>query len=105
MPSPEVFAAFAVASLALLIVPGPSVLYIVTRSVDQGKAAGLVSVLGIHTGSIVHVVAAALGLSAIVASSALAFGIVKRSATWVGSGPNRGDASIPWLGSTRRESW
>lgn len=77
MPSPEVFAAFAAASLALLIVPGPSVLYIVTRSVDQGKAAGLVSVLGIHTGSIVHVAAAALGLSAILASSALAFGIVK----------------------------
>ncbi|HEX6580411.1 MAG TPA: LysE family translocator [Actinomycetota bacterium] len=88
MPSPEVFAAFAVASLALLIVPGPSVLYIVTRSVDQGKTAGLVSVLGIHTGSIVHVVAAALGLSAILASSALAFGIVKYA----------GAAYLIWLG-------
>jgi threonine/homoserine/homoserine lactone efflux protein len=77
MPSPEVFAAFAAASLALLIVPGPSVLYIVTRSMDQGRAAGLVSVLGIHTGSIVHVAAAALGLSAILASSALSFGVVK----------------------------
>lgn len=88
MPSPEVFAAFAAASLALLIVPGPSVLYIVTRSVDQGKAAGLVSVLGIHTGSIVHVAAAALGLSAILASSALAFGIVKYA----------GAAYLIWLG-------
>src|SRR5688500_19611502 len=88
MPSPEVFAAFAVASLALLIVPGPSVLYIVTRSVDQGKAAGLISVLGIHTGSIVHVAAAALGLSAILASSALAFGIVKYA----------GAAYLIWLG-------
>ena len=77
MPSPEVFAAFAVASLALLIVPGPSVLYIVTRSVDQGRSAGLVSVLGIHTGSVVHVAAAALGVSAILASSAVAFGVVK----------------------------
>lgn len=57
MPSPEAFAAFAAASLALLVVPGPAVLYIVTRSV-QGRTAGLVSVLGIHTGSIVHVVAA-----------------------------------------------
>lgn len=76
MPSPAAFAAFAVASLALLVVPGPSVLYIVTRSV-QGRAAGLVSVLGIHTGSIVHVLAAALGVSAILASSALAFGVVK----------------------------
>ena len=69
MPSPEVFAAFAVASLALLIVPGPSVLYIVTRSVDQGRSAGLVSVLGIHTGSLVHVAGAAyliwLGIKAL----------------------------------------
>ncbi len=88
MPSAEVFAAFAVASLALLVVPGPSVLYIVTRSMDQGRAAGLVSVLGIHTGSIVHVAAAALGLSAILASSALTFGIVK----YVGA------AYLIWLG-------
>jgi len=88
MPSPEVFAAFAVASLALLIVPGPSVLYIVSRSIDQGRSAGLVSVLGIHTGSVVHVAAAALGVSAILASSAVAFGIVK----YVGA------AYLIWLG-------
>jgi threonine/homoserine/homoserine lactone efflux protein len=88
MPSPEAFAAFAVASLALLIVPGPSVLYIVTRSMDQGRAAGLVSVLGIHTGSIVHVAAAALGVSAILASSALSFGVVKYA----------GAAYLIWLG-------
>jgi threonine/homoserine/homoserine lactone efflux protein len=87
MPSPGAFAAFAVASLALLVVPGPSVLYIVTRSV-QGRAAGLVSVLGIHTGSIVHVLAAALGVSAILASSALAFGVVKYA----------GAAYLIWLG-------
>jgi threonine/homoserine/homoserine lactone efflux protein len=88
MPEPEVFAAFALASLALLIVPGPSVLYIVTRSMDQGRAAGLVSVLGIHTGSIVHVAAAALGLSAILASSALSYGVVKYA----------GAAYLIWLG-------
>jgi threonine/homoserine/homoserine lactone efflux protein len=87
MPPPEAFAAFAVASLALLVVPGPSVLYIVTRSV-QGRAAGLVSVLGIHTGSTVHVLAAALGVSAILASSALAFGVVKYA----------GAAYLIWLG-------
>ena len=87
MPSPEAFVAFAVASIALLVVPGPSVLYIVTRSV-QGRAAGLASVLGIHTGSIVHVVAAALGVSAILASSALAFGVVKYA----------GAAYLIWLG-------
>jgi threonine/homoserine/homoserine lactone efflux protein len=88
MPAPEAFAAFAAASIALLVVPGPSVLYIVTRSADQGKAAGLVSVLGIHTGSVVHVAAAALGLSAILASSALAFGIAKYA----------GAAYLIWLG-------
>ena len=88
MPSPEVFAAFAGASLALLIVPGPSVLYIVTRSMDQGRSAGLVSVLGIHTGTIVHVVAAALGLSAILASSAVSFQVVKYA----------GAAYLIWLG-------
>ncbi len=88
MPSPEVLAAFAVASLALLVVPGPSVLYIVTRSMDQGRTAGLISVLGIHTGSIVHVAAASLGLSAILASSALSYGIVKYA----------GAAYLIWLG-------
>jgi threonine/homoserine/homoserine lactone efflux protein len=77
MPPPEVFAAFAAASLALLVVPGPSVLYIVSRSVQQGSAAGLVSVLGIHTGTIVHVAGAAFGLSAILASSVLAFSVVR----------------------------
>ena len=87
MPSPEALAAFAVASLALLVVPGPSVLYIVTGSV-QGRAAGLVSVLGIHTGSVVHVLAAALGLSAVLASSALAFSVVKYA----------GAAYLIWLG-------
>ncbi len=68
---------FLAASLALLLTPGPAVLYIVTRSVDQGRRAGLVSVLGIETGTLFHVFAAALGLSAILLSSALAFEIVK----------------------------
>ena len=57
--------------------PGPSVTYIVARSVDQGGRAGLVSVLGIHTGTLVHVLAAIVGLSAIIASSAVAFSVVK----------------------------
>ena len=68
---------FITASLALLLVPGPSVLYIMTRSIDQGRKAGLISVAGIHSGTIVHILAAALGLSAILLSSALAFDIVK----------------------------
>jgi threonine/homoserine/homoserine lactone efflux protein len=68
---------FMVAGLALLLVPGPAVLYIVARSVTQGRSAGLASVLGIETASLFHTTAAALGLSAILMSSALAFDIVK----------------------------
>lgn len=68
---------FAVAALALLLTPGPAVLYIVARSIEQGRVAGLVSVCGITTGTLVHILAASLGLSALLASSALAFSIVK----------------------------
>ena len=68
---------FVAAAIALLLMPGPAVLYIVTRSVERGRVAGLVSVLGICTGTLVHVVAATLGLSALLVSSALAFGIVR----------------------------
>jgi len=57
--------------------PGPAVLYIVTRSIEQGRGAGLVSVAGICTGTLVHVIAATLGLSALLVSSAVAFSIVR----------------------------
>ena len=77
MPDPTLWGLFALASLVLLLTPGPAVLYIVARSVEQGRAAGLVSVLGIHLGTLVHVLAAAVGLSALLVSSALAFAIVK----------------------------
>jgi threonine/homoserine/homoserine lactone efflux protein len=68
---------FALAALAILAVPGPAVLYIVTRSIHQGRAAGLASVLGIHVGTLVHLGAATVGLSAILVSSASAFTVVK----------------------------
>ncbi len=68
---------FLLAALALLLTPGPAVLYIVARSLDQGRRAGLVSVLSIEVGNSVHVLGAALGLSALILSSALAFSIVK----------------------------
>ena len=68
---------FIIASLALLVAPGPAVLYIVARSLDQGRAAGLVSVVGVALGSLAHVVAAALGLSALLLSSVTAFRMVK----------------------------
>ena len=68
---------FAVAALVLLLTPGPAVLYIVTRSIDQGKRAGLVSVLGVHVGTLAHILAAAAGISAVLAASATAFSAVK----------------------------
>ena len=77
MPEPSTFLLFVAATIALLVVPGPAVIFVVTCSVTQGRAAGLVSVLGIHTGSLVHVAAAALGISALLAASATAFSVVK----------------------------
>ncbi len=68
---------FIVSALVLLLIPGPAVLYIVTRSVAQGRKAGMASVLGIELGSLCHSVAAAFGLSALLVASSLAFGIVK----------------------------
>ncbi len=68
---------FLLAALILLRTPGPAVLYIVARSLDQGRVAGLVSVAGLSAGTWVHVLGAALGLSAILFSSALAFSVVK----------------------------
>ena len=71
---------FVLASLALTLVPGPAILYIVARSVEGGRPAGLVSVLGIGAGGFVHVAFAALGLSVLLVSSATAFAVVK----WLG---------------------
>jgi threonine/homoserine/homoserine lactone efflux protein len=76
------------AALVLLLIPGPAVLYIITRSVEQGRLAGFVSDLGIHAATLVHVLAAALGLSALLASSAMAFSVVKYA----------GAAYLIWLG-------
>ena len=88
IPSTADLTLFISAALVLLAIPGPAVLYIITQSVEQGRKAGLVSDLGIHTATLVHVLAAALGLSALLASSALAFSIVKYA----------GAAYLIWLG-------
>jgi threonine/homoserine/homoserine lactone efflux protein len=68
---------FMSAALLLLLIPGPAVLYITTRSATQGRVAGLVSVLAIETANLIQATAAGLGLSAILLSSALAFDVVK----------------------------
>ena len=77
MLDPSRLALFVGASLLLLVVPGPAVLYVVTQSVSQGRRAGLASVGGITTGTLVHIAAATVGLSALLASSALACDVVK----------------------------
>ena len=61
MPDLTLWGLFVVASVVLLLTPGPAVLYIVARSVEQGRAAGLVSVLGIHLGTTIHITAVAVG--------------------------------------------
>jgi threonine/homoserine/homoserine lactone efflux protein len=68
---------FIAAALVLLLTPGPGVMYIVARSIGQGRRAGLVSVLGLSAGALVHVAAAAAGISTILLASATAFGLVK----------------------------
>jgi threonine/homoserine/homoserine lactone efflux protein len=68
---------FCVAALAILITPGPAVLYIVARSVDQGRLAGIVSTLGVAAGTLFHIAAATAGVSALLLSSALAFSVLK----------------------------
>jgi threonine/homoserine/homoserine lactone efflux protein len=77
MPDWSTLAVFLVASLVLLVTPGPAVLYIVARSIDQGRAAGLVSAMGVASGALFHIAAAALGVSALLMSSAVAFSVVK----------------------------
>ena len=91
MPETSTLALFAVAAVTLLLIPGPAVLYIITRSVDQGRAAGLASVCGVHVGTLLHVAAAALGLSALLVSSATAYDTVR----WLGA------AYLVWLGVRR----
>lgn len=77
MPSTASLLGFVAASLVVLLIPGPGVLYVVARSVGQGYRAGLASVLGLSAGALLHVAAATAGLSAILLTSATAFGIVK----------------------------
>ena len=82
MPAFDSIVAFAVASLALLVIPGPAVLYVINRSISDGRSIALAGVAGLELGNFVHVIAATIGLSALIAASATAFGIVK----WIGAG-------------------
>ena len=77
MPDTTSLVAFIAAALVVLLIPGPGVMYVLARSLSQGQRAGLVSVLGLTAGAFVHVIAATVGLSALLVASAAAFGIVK----------------------------
>src|SRR5213593_3755913 len=68
---------FGLAALALLVIPGPAVLYIVFQSAERGRRVGLASVAGVHLGTLVHVAAASAGLSALIVASSVAFSAVK----------------------------
>jgi threonine/homoserine/homoserine lactone efflux protein len=77
VPAPSTLALFALAALALIAIPGPNMVYVATRSMSEGRRSGLASALGLETGTIIHVCAAAAGLSALIASSATAFDAVR----------------------------
>lgn len=81
VPTGPALLTFLVATLALLLMPGPSVLYVMARSLDQGRRAGLWSMLGLETGALLHVVAAVVGLTALLASSTAALHTVR----WAGA--------------------
>ena len=88
LPYATTFALFTGATLALFVMPGPATMYLIARAVGQGRAAGLASAIAIAMGDVVHVVAATVGLSALLMASAAAFTIVK----WVGA------AYLVWIG-------
>lgn len=88
MPAVPTMFTFALAATLLIIIPGPNVLFIVSRGIDQGRAAAIVSSLGVETGMFIHIAAAMLGLSAVVTSSEFLFNTVKYA----------GVAYLLWLG-------
>ena len=88
MPTPQTLFLFSGAALLLLLLPGPAVLYVVARGATQGRKAALVSVAGIHVGTLVHITAAAVGLSALIVASAKAFAAIELA----------GGAYLIWLG-------
>lgn len=77
MPNPETLFAFTLASLALIVLPGPSVLFVVGRSLAWGRRAGVLSVIGNGLGAVPLVAAVSVGLGALVAESVVLFTVVK----------------------------
>lgn len=76
-PSAETLIIFVATTVTVLVIPGPSVVYVMTRGIEQGPAAGLLAMLGLETGALLHAVAAAAGLAAVLQSSPTAFAVVR----------------------------
>ncbi len=93
MPSPATLAVFAAATAVLLLLPGPSVLFIVARTLEHGRRGGLISMLGVETGALLHVVAATAGLSALVTASPGALLAVKLAGARVSARARRARAA------------
>ena len=77
MPSLSTYAVFLATAIVLLLIPGPAVLYVVTRSIEMGRTGGIASVAGITTGTVAYVTLAAVGLSSLILASTAAFDVVK----------------------------
>jgi threonine/homoserine/homoserine lactone efflux protein len=77
VPAPSTLALFALAALALIAIPGPNMVYVATRSMSEGRRSGFASALGLLTGTLMNVIAAAAGLSALIASSATAYDVLR----------------------------
>jgi threonine/homoserine/homoserine lactone efflux protein len=77
MPDPRLLGVFALATFVLTVTPGPGVLYVVGRSVGGGRRSGLASMLGIETGEAVYIAGAALGITALIATSPVALSVLR----------------------------
>jgi threonine/homoserine/homoserine lactone efflux protein len=84
----QTYLLFMAAVVVLVLAPGPDMLYMLTRTIVQGRRAGVLAAVGINAGAYVHVLAAVLGISAILATSSVAFTVVK----WLGA------AYLVWIG-------
>ncbi|RCG30998.1 LysE family translocator [Sphaerisporangium album] len=81
MIAPSTLLVFSAAALALVVIPGPNIIYITARGIAQGRAAAIASAVGVETGTLLHIAAASAGLSYLIARSAAAFTVVK----WAGA--------------------
>lgn len=82
IPSPGILLAFVLASLVIMVIPGPAVAYVVARSVEHGPRAGMWSVLGLEAAATVHVILSAVGISALVRLVPMGLQVL----AWAGAG-------------------